>query len=64
MTDNTKFKEDATKLLNALISFQRTYNLRDPYSNASLFEKDLRNMLTIARTDEENQNQKKWDSYC
>lgn len=67
MTDNTKFKEDATQLLNKLINFQRsyiTYNKVRIETNAKLFENDLRMMLMIARTDEENQEQRKVDSYC
>jgi len=67
MTDNTKFKEEATKLLNNLISFQRsylTYNTEGGDSSARLFERDLRMMLMVARTDEENQEQRKVDSYC
>jgi hypothetical protein len=67
MTDNTKFKEDATQLLNKLISFQRSYiqnNSRVRETSAKSFENDLRMMLMVARTDEENQEQRKVDSYC
>lgn len=67
MTDNTKFKEDAGKLLSLLLSFKRnyiTYNKHIKETGADIFENDLRMMLTIARSDEENQQQSKQDSMC
>lgn len=66
MTDNTKFKEHAAKLLGNLIHFQRNY-LPHTNKNQSTFNKaegELRAMLEIARTDEENAQQRKEDSYC
>lgn len=68
MTDNTKFKEDASALLKSVVNFRRLYMgalIEEPIqtSPSRLFESQLRAMLRIARTDEENNQQKKTDSY-
>lgn len=68
MTDNTKFKEEGKALLDMLISFQRKYHMGNKKnaatSHARQFESELRCMLMVARTDEENAHQDKIDSYC
>jgi len=63
MTDNTQFKKEAGELLDRLIDFRRKYIKRyiKEMSPAADFEGLLRSMLTIARTDEENQEQYKKD---
>lgn len=64
MTDNTEFKRDATALLESYENFKRRYlnfqGLRG--SSWERFEHDLRALLRIARTDEENEAQRKRDS--
>lgn len=66
MTDNTKFKEEAAELLTRLIDFQRKYHYGNKravvISPAALLEGELRQMLMIARTDEENKRQREVDS--
>jgi len=66
MTDNTKFKEEGSELLKRLVDFQRKYHYGNKRavvtSPAALFEGELRQMLMIARTDEENDHQRKIDS--
>lgn len=68
MTDNLGFKKEAAELLQKLIDFQRKYQYGNkrhaPTSPASMFESELRQMLMIARTDEENKEQKRIDSLC
>jgi hypothetical protein len=65
MTNNDHLKEDATVLLTKLMAFNRKYSLFDnKTSNSALLEKDLRLILKIVRTDEENSQQTKQDCYC
>lgn len=69
MTDNKKFKEEAGELLDRIIQFRRNYlagKVNEPFMSAPnvLFEAQLRMMLLVARTDQENETQNRIDSQC
>lgn len=66
MTNNEKFKTDASELLDKIIKFKRNYGIFSSRNGAALdlFERELRLTLTIARSDEENKNQSNKDSFC
>lgn len=67
MTNNESFKKDATVLLDKLIDFKRKYRIpgiSDKDGSLSKFERELRGLLVIARTDEENNNQYNQDCMC
>lgn len=70
MTDNTTFKENTEKLFSALREYKKNYSFmsstgRGPKdSPIDLLDAQLRTHLEVLRTDEENQNQRKRDSYC
>lgn len=67
MTNNNNFKIDATLLLDQLIDFRRKYRIPgicDKDGSFVKFERDLRGLLVIARTDEENDAQYNQDCMC
>ncbi len=66
MTNNDNLKNDATELLLKLQSFKRKYMVKFSSKGSPIdeFERELRMILYVARTDEENQQQIKTDSYC
>lgn len=67
MTNNENFKSEATKLLDMIIDFKRIFRIPgicDKDGSLSKFERDLRGLLHIARTDDENNKQHKQDSMC
>jgi hypothetical protein len=68
MTDNTKLKIDTEKLLDLVISFRRQYlshfQSRRTSDGGELFERDLRLILWMLRTDEENAQQQRRDNMC
>jgi hypothetical protein len=67
MTDNTAIKTDATELLAKLKAFKSRHGFviqTKPGSAIDTFEKEIRLILKVVRTDEENQEQSKVDSYC
>ena len=68
MTNNDNLKKDATELLNKVIDFKRSYNFISggPKAPAAIdaFERELRLVLKVVRTDEENNQQSQTDSYC
>lgn len=67
MTNNDQLKADATQLLNKLIDFKRRhartvqFGIGTPIQS---FERELRMILHILRTDEENAAQYEQDSMC
>lgn len=66
MTNNDKIKTDATELLGKVINFRRNYDNLTSRNSSPIadFEKELRLILMVARTDEENDKQRQQDSYC
>lgn len=67
MTDNEQFKNDAEELFSKITSFKKKYGFMSSGKNPKpidMLESDLRVILKILRTDEENQNQNKRDTWC
>lgn len=67
MTNNENFKIEATELLDKLIDFKRIFRIPgicDKDGSLTKFERDLRGLLHICRTDDENYNQGRQDSMC
>lgn len=67
MTNNEYFKIEATELLDKIIDFKRIFRIPgicDKDGNLSKFERDLRGLLQICRTDDENDAQYHQDSMC
>lgn len=65
MTDNTQIKNDATELLDKLQKFKQRYHIfNEKFSHGDMLEKELRLLLMIARTNEENDRQSTIDRYC
>lgn len=68
MTDNDKFRADTEELFNKLTTYKKRHSFmsggRMNQKGADILEDELRVILTILRTDEQNADQRKWDSYC
>jgi hypothetical protein len=66
MTNNERFKTEATKLLAQLIDFRgfRIPGICDKDGSLAKLERDLRGLLHILRTDEENYEQANQDRMC
>ena len=68
MTNNEKFKIDTEELFNKVKAYKKKYSFmsgsRTTQKGVDVLEDELRVLLTVLRTDEENSDQKKWDSYC
>lgn len=67
MTNNEIFKKEATELLDKVIYFKRTFRIPgicDKDGSLSKFERDLRGLLHVCRTDEENNSQYNQDCMC
>jgi hypothetical protein len=70
MTNNEKLKEDTTELFNKLMTFQKKHRnvisrgVLKGNDSFQLMERDLRMMLQILRTDEENNEQFTKDCLC
>jgi hypothetical protein len=68
MTDNEQFRADTEELFNKLTDYKKRHSFMrggkmDP-KGVDILESELRLVLTILRTDEENAKQRQWDSYC
>lgn len=68
MTNNVGFKEDTEELFSKLREYKKKHGFisggKMNKKGVDILEDELRVILTILRTDEENANQRKWDSYC
>lgn len=68
MTDNEKFFADTEELFTKLTTFKKRYSFmsggRMTQKGADILEDELRVLLTVLRTDEENTKQRQRDSYC
>lgn len=68
MTDNEQFRADTEELFNKLKTYKKKHSFmsggRMNQKGADILEDELRLVLTILRTDEENAKQRQWDSYC
>ena len=65
MTNNKQIKKDASELLEKVIEFKRNYKelTTSNGSPADDFERELRLILMVARTDEVNEEQLIKDKY-
>ena len=66
MTNNEEIKKDAVELLDRILKFKSKYkNLTGKHGSPIVeLERELRLILMVARTDEENSLQSKSDCYC
>ncbi len=64
MTNNDNIKEDASVLLSKVLAFKRKYRVGGNNTPLAEFERELRLILMVARTDEENQAQSNADCLC
>lgn len=67
MTDNSQLKMDASELLRMVDTFKRRYPRVMQFGIGTpiqAFERELRMVLFILRTDEENAAQYEQDSMC
>ena len=68
MTNNAEFKKDSEELFNKLLEYKRNYHFmsggRLNTTGVDELERQLRMVLEIVRTDEENDRQYQRDSYC
>lgn len=67
MTNNDNFKKEATVLLDKIIDFKRGYRIPgicDKDGSLSKAERDLRGLLHVVRTDDENNTQYNQDCMC
>ena len=66
MSNNEEIKKDAGELLDRILKFKSKYNNLNGKHGSPIgeFERELRLILMVARTDEENQQQSKQDCFC
>lgn len=65
MTDNLELKKDTEALLDALEIYKRKYrHFATKESPIFPLDRELRLILMVVRTDEENKRQMERDSYC
>ncbi len=67
MTNQENFKKDTENLFNSILTYKSRYRFVSNGKNPKaldLFERELRTMLEIVRTDEENTQQYRSDSMC
>lgn len=68
MTNNEEFKKDIEELFSKVTKVKRKYSFmsggRITQKGVDILEDELRLLLTVLRTDEENEQQRKYDSYC
>ena len=68
MTDNDQFRADTEELFTKLKNYKKRHSFMSGgkinQKGVDILEDELRLVLTILRTDEQNADQRKWDSYC
>lgn len=68
MTNNEKFKADTEELLTKITTYKKRYSFmsggRMNQKGVDILVDELKVLLTVLRTDEENADQQRRDSYC